>query len=45
MRLDQQARMERLVLLALSNTVSNPRFWSMKIKIAILAAATYLALC
>lgn len=37
--------MERVVLVAFSNAVSDPRFWSMKIKIAILAAATFLALC
>jgi hypothetical protein len=37
--------MERVVLLAFSNAVSDPRFWSMKIKIAILAAATFIALC
>jgi hypothetical protein len=37
--------MERVVLLTLSNAVLDPRFWSMKVKIAILAAATFIALC
>lgn len=37
--------MERVVLTMLGETLSTRRFWSMKIKIAILAAATFAALC
>jgi hypothetical protein len=37
--------MERVVLTTLGVTLSDRRFWNMKIKIAILAAATFLALC
>jgi len=29
----------------LMNILSNPRFWDMKIKIAILTLATFLAMC
>jgi hypothetical protein len=37
--------MEIDVLALLADTLSDRRFWSMKIKIAILAAATFAALC
>jgi hypothetical protein len=37
--------MESLVITAFSNVISDRRFWTMKIKIAILAAATFAALC
>jgi hypothetical protein len=37
--------METAVLAAITSAVGNPRFWNMKIKIAILAAATFVAMC
>jgi hypothetical protein len=37
--------METAVLAAITSAVGNPRFWNMKIKIAILAAATFAAMC
>jgi hypothetical protein len=33
------------VLIHFAATLSDPRFWSMKIKIAILTAATFAAMC
>ena len=41
----QPFSLEQIVISAVAITLSNPRFWSMKIKIAILAAATYAAMC
>jgi hypothetical protein len=37
--------MERVVLTTLGVTLADRRFWNMKIKIALLAAATFIALC
>jgi hypothetical protein len=37
--------METLVLAAFTSALGSPRFWNMKIKIAILAAATFAAMC
>ena len=37
--------METEVLTLFTSTMANPRFWSMKIKIALLAAATFAAMC
>jgi hypothetical protein len=37
--------MELLVLAAFAATLASPRFWNTKIKIAILAAATFAAMC
>ncbi len=37
--------MEASVIVRFTNTFQDPRFWSMKIKIALLAAATFAAMC
>jgi hypothetical protein len=37
--------MEHVVLTTLGVALSDRRFWNMKIKLAILAAATFIALC
>jgi len=37
--------MEAAVIVRLTTTIQDPRFWSMKIKLALLAAATFAAMC